>query len=134
MSDYVRIGTLDDFREGRGRAVPVGDDRVAVFKVDGRIHAMSDKCPHMAASLADGRILDGRVECHMHEWTFDLVTGEGSRKDKPWACARIYQVKISGREVFVRRPPAETREPAAAGDETDWVPWDNAYLKPKGDA
>jgi nitrite reductase (NADH) small subunit/3-phenylpropionate/trans-cinnamate dioxygenase ferredoxin subunit len=129
MSDYHRIGSIDDFREGRGIAVDVAGERVAVFKVDGKIHAMDDKCPHMGASLADGRILDGRVECHMHEWTFDIVTGEGSRKDKPWACARIFDVRIEGREVLVR-PPAP---PEPTPEEDDWVPWDDSFLKKNED-
>ena len=92
MDGWHRVGTQADFLEGKGRAVDAGATRVAVFRVQGRLHALDDACPHMRASLADGKIEAGRrVVCHMHGWTFDLVTGkpQGGRSN----CAVIYAIE-----------------------------------------
>ena len=132
MDDWFRVGKSTDFVEGRGIAVDAGGDRVAIFRVRGMLHAMQDACPHMRASLADGRVeRHSRVICHMHGWTFDLVSGrpEGGRSN----CARIYPVEIRGDDVYVRveapdRGP-ETPDPADDG----WVPWSDDFLRSSGD-
>ncbi len=92
VGEWFKVGTNADFVEQKGVAVDAGAERVAVFRVDGRLHALQDHCPHMRASLADGKIEGGqRVICHMHGWTFDLNTGqpEGGRSN----CARIYPIE-----------------------------------------
>ena len=78
MGDFVKVGKVDDFREGRGSVVRLDGKKVAVFKIGGRLQAVQDACPHMGASLADGRLEDGRVVCHWHGWSFDLESGQGS--------------------------------------------------------
>jgi nitrite reductase (NADH) small subunit/3-phenylpropionate/trans-cinnamate dioxygenase ferredoxin subunit len=126
MGEYVKVGKLDDFREGRGVAVRLNGGKVAIFKVDGRLRAIQDRCPHMGASLADGRVQRGQVVCHWHDWCFDLQTGQGDRRSKRWLRARVYEVKIEGDEVFVLRPDESASGKSA---EEDWVPWDDGYLK-----
>ena len=117
---FVRIGRVEEFGGRRGRAVRVGESVVAVFRVDGRIRAIQDRCPHMGASLADGRIEDGQVICHWHHWKFDLETGRS--RERTWACAAVWEVRIEAGEVFVK-PPPEPAPPAAEPDD-DWEPWD----------
>jgi NAD(P)H-dependent nitrite reductase small subunit len=127
MGAFVKVGKIDEFREGRGRTVRVGDERVAVFRVGDRLHAMQDACPHMGASLGDyGTVGGGRVECHWHHWSFDLVTGACAQRD--WARAATYEVKVEGGEVWVRAadPPPP---PSAPKDDEDWVPWRDEFLK-----
>jgi nitrite reductase/ring-hydroxylating ferredoxin subunit len=127
VGDWFNVGKAADFVEGKGLAVDAGEDRVAVFRVRGRLHALQDPCPHMRASLSDGRIDQGRrVICHMHGWTFDLVTGkpEGGRSN----CARVYEIETRGDEVYVRAPaPAPSTKP----DDDDWVPWSDDFLRKK---
>jgi nitrite reductase/ring-hydroxylating ferredoxin subunit len=125
MDRWFNVGKGTDFVEGRGIAVDAGDARVAVFRVHGRLHAMQDPCPHMRASLADGKIEQGRrVICHMHGWTFDLLTGKaaGGRSN----CAQIYGVEERGDDVYVFVPATP---PVRKADGDDWVPWSDEFLK-----
>jgi nitrite reductase (NADH) small subunit/3-phenylpropionate/trans-cinnamate dioxygenase ferredoxin subunit len=119
VGEYVKVGRVEDFREGRGAVVRVEGKRVAVFKVGDQLHAMQDNCPHMGASLADGRLQEGRVVCHWHGWTFDLVSGQGDRQSKKWLCAKVYALKVEGGDVYVERPegPAPRRAPE---DDESW--------------
>lgn len=124
------VGPLSDFPEGRGRAVPFAGRKVAIFRIEGKLYAIQDKCPHMAASLADGPVEDGRfVVCHMHGWKFDIRTGAGAPPSKSWACAQVYEVEVvNGR---VRLGPAE-RTGEKRPPEEDWPVWDDAkHLRPK---
>jgi nitrite reductase (NADH) small subunit/3-phenylpropionate/trans-cinnamate dioxygenase ferredoxin subunit len=119
--DFIRIGRVGEFGGARGRAVRAGDAVVAVFKVGDRFHVIQDRCPHMGASLADGRIVDGRVECHWHHWSFDLESGRSSERE--WACAAVWEVLVRGDELFVRPPASAGRAESAESDEI-WEPWD----------
>jgi len=121
---------MEDFREGRGVAVRVDGDRVAVFKIDGRLSAVLDRCPHMGARLSDGKVENGRIVCERHDWSFDPESGQGGRGKKS-ACVRVYDVRIEDRDVYVRRPeePAERHSP----EEEDWIAWDDSFLKSSRD-
>lgn len=127
--EFVRVGTVDDFRDGRGRVVKVAGQKVAVFRRGDRLTAMQDACPHMGASLADGRLECGRVICHWHGWTFDLETGHGDQKSRTWLRARTYPVRVDDGEVFVGHDPAwQQPRPRAGADQESWVAWDDSFL------
>ena len=126
MGEFVKVGEVGDFREGRGTAVRLDGTTVAIFKVGGRLRAIQDRCPHMGASLADGRVKGGQVVCHWHDWCFDLVTGHGDRRSKRWLRAQVYEVKVEGDDVYVLQPD----EPESDEENDDeWVAWDDDFLK-----
>ena len=104
-----------------GYDAPVEEDR---YTVGGRFYGLQDDCPHMAASLADGEIENGAVECHMHGWIFDLESGRGKPPAKSWACARTYEVKVEDGDVFVRKP-----DPPKPPHEEDWPVWNDEMIK-----
>ena len=62
--------------EGRGAAFTVNDERVAVFRHEGKLYALDEMCTHADASLAFGHLEDGCVvACPWHYAQFDLATG-----------------------------------------------------------
>lgn len=123
MGEFVRVGRVSEFREGRGRAVKVDGVDVAVFRVGARLFALKDACPHMGASLADGKPEGLQVECHWHHWKFDLDTGRCHERE--WAAADRYEVKLDGQDVLLR-PPDKREASVAQGDDEDpeWMFWD----------
>ena len=46
-----------------------------MFRVGDVVYAIGDRCSHAEASLAEGEIFDGEVECPRHGSAFDLATG-----------------------------------------------------------
>ena len=73
---WVEIASLADLPEGRGVKVDVGEHAVALFRIESDVYALADICSHAEASLAEGEIFDGEVECPRHGASFDLKTGE----------------------------------------------------------
>ena len=124
MARFVKVGRLENFREGHGRAVKVDGVNVAVFKLDGRLYALRDACPHMGLSLAEGKLAGASVTCHGHGWTFELASGRSDRRTG--ACAKVHEVRIDGADVFVR---SWDPTPSASRPDDDWVPWDDKFLK-----
>ena len=72
----IEIAPLVELPDGRGVLLEVADERIALFRIGDSVHAIGDRCSHAEASLAEGEILDGEVECPRHGSPFDLLTGE----------------------------------------------------------
>ncbi|MEA3502423.1 MAG: non-heme iron oxygenase ferredoxin subunit [Actinomycetota bacterium] len=72
----IEIAPLTDLPDGRGVRVEAGGESIAVFRLGESVHAIGDRCSHAEASLAEGEVFDGEVECPRHGSPFDLETGE----------------------------------------------------------
>jgi nitrite reductase/ring-hydroxylating ferredoxin subunit len=71
-----RVGELTDGEATQVPAEQTGTGAaIAVFNDGDRFYALNDRCPHAAASLAEGWVADGTVECPRHGSVFDLRTG-----------------------------------------------------------
>jgi 3-phenylpropionate/trans-cinnamate dioxygenase ferredoxin subunit len=72
----VEIAPIADLPDGRGVQVEVAGETIALFRTGESVHALGDRCSHAEASLSEGDLFDGEVECPRHGSPFDLVTGE----------------------------------------------------------
>lgn len=72
---------------------------IAVFRIDGKIHATADKCTHGTALLSRGKVEGNRLFCPLHQGSFDIRTGEPV--DLP--CEEkleVYAVELRGDEIW----------------------------------
>ena len=110
MSEFESVGKVSEFEVDRGRAVPVGERMVAVFRQeDGSWHAIDDLCPHMGASLAEGYVEGDSVSCPWHAWRFCIT--DGTWQDNPRLKVDCFEVKVQGDDVLVRELPKEKETP-----------------------
>jgi nitrite reductase/ring-hydroxylating ferredoxin subunit len=70
------VTTLSAFPPGSKRAFRIADRRIALFNVEGSLHAMDDVCPHAGASLAAGPLRANCVTCPLHAIKFDVTNGQ----------------------------------------------------------
>ncbi|MEV0342549.1 Rieske 2Fe-2S domain-containing protein [Nocardia sp. NPDC050713] len=80
MSTGIRVAALADIDVGTGIAVGksvtgTADDIALLRDEHGAVWALDDTCSHADASLAEGWIEDGHVECPLHASRFCLETG-----------------------------------------------------------
>ena len=69
--EWIDAGPVEMLAEGRGRAVCVaGRERIALFRHDGRISAVSNACAHQGGPLGEGKIIDGCITCPWHGFTY----------------------------------------------------------------
>jgi 3-phenylpropionate/trans-cinnamate dioxygenase ferredoxin subunit len=94
------VASLADLPDGRGVRADVGGHRIALFRFGEAVHAIGDRCSHAEASLAEGEVFDGAVECPRHGSEFDLSTGEPSSfpATKP---VPVYRAEVVDGDVFV---------------------------------
>jgi nitrite reductase (NADH) small subunit len=101
--------------EGTVRLLDVGGHSVGLLRVDGRLHALANRCPHRGAPICSGRITtpielrDGELElgerasilrCPWHKWEFEIATGQCVVDAR--LRVRKYAVGLEGDEIVVR--------------------------------
>jgi nitrite reductase/ring-hydroxylating ferredoxin subunit len=91
-----------DALEPDGRALVEHDGHeIAVFRVEGRVYAVANSCPHEGNPLIEGDVLGGNLTCAYHAWTFDLATGSCLVGDE---AARTYPVEVQDDVIRISIP------------------------------
>jgi NAD(P)H-dependent nitrite reductase small subunit len=99
MPNFIRIGNIEDFPEGQGRMISAARKPVAVFKVNGKIYAVNNICPHMGGPIGGGEVEGTTVSCPYHHMCFDLETGRSA--DSFGHSLQTYPVKVEDGEVWI---------------------------------
>jgi nitrite reductase/ring-hydroxylating ferredoxin subunit len=73
-----------DIGEGKARAFSAGKLSLVLARVQGKIYAFENKCPHLGLPLAKGEIEGTAIRCPWHGAYFDIRSGENLE----W-CSRI---------------------------------------------
>lgn len=99
--------------EKRACIVSVGNERVAIFKYDGKVSAVSNVCRHQNGPLGEGRIIDGCITCPWHGYQY---LPESGNSPPPFPeKVETYRVTIRDGRVYVdprANPPGTYVEPA----------------------
>jgi nitrite reductase/ring-hydroxylating ferredoxin subunit len=72
---FVEVCAADQIPENRAVVISLAGERVAVFRYDGNISAISNVCRHQNGPLGEGRIVDGCVTCPWHGYQYLPDTG-----------------------------------------------------------
>jgi nitrite reductase/ring-hydroxylating ferredoxin subunit len=103
---WVVAGDRAALRDGRA-VMRVEDRQIAFFEVDGRLHAVDNRCPHMGYPLAVGSLRGATLTCDWHNWKFDLADGGCLRGEES---VRSYDVRVEGGRILVNLTPEPVEE------------------------
>lgn len=108
LDGFEKVCKFSKLIENEGQHFKVNDIDVALFKVDGKIYALNNICPHHHANIMhDGFLEEGSVICPAHGWGFNLHDGImkefGAKLDS-------YEVKVVDEFIYVK----------VYGKEFDW--------------
>lgn len=102
MADWIELSNTDtDGWEGEVKVFTVNNRPVAVFRLEDGFYAIDDTCSHAEASLADGEIEDGCIECPLHGALFDIRSGK-NLSFPAVTPVRSYPLKIEGGKIFIQ--------------------------------
>lgn len=101
--DYVETYTVDEIPENCARTVQLHGERVAIFKYDGKISAISNVCQHQNGPLGEGRIVHGCVTCPWHGYQYNPENGAAPapRMEK----VPTFEVKIIDGKIWINHKP-----------------------------
>ncbi len=68
---WYPVTFMQDLPKNRPYSFSLYDEPLVLFRnQDGKLVCLTDRCPHRAAKLSDGQIIDGKIECLYHGWQF----------------------------------------------------------------
>ncbi|MGE3107650.1 MAG: ferric reductase-like transmembrane domain-containing protein [Phycisphaerales bacterium] len=123
---WVDVGAVDQIPNERGRVVCLRDpagghaERIAVFKYDGKVSAVSNVCEHQGGPLGEGKIVAGCITCPWHGYQY--LPGSGQSPPPFTEKIKTYQVRIESRRVLVNPralPPGTPVPPALIPEVAD---------------
>ncbi len=72
---FVEVCEVDRIAEKCAKIVSLSGERVAVFRYDGKVSAISNVCQHQNGPLGEGRIIDGCITCPWHGYQYQPESG-----------------------------------------------------------
>ena len=110
---FVDVCGVGEIQNNCAKIVTLAGERIAVFKYDGKVSAISNVCQHQNGPLGEGRIIDGCVTCPWHGYQYLPDSGASP----PPFAERVptFNVKVINGRVLVDstpNPPGTKVEPA----------------------
>lgn len=119
--EMIQVANISDIKEDTLFSVRAGKEKLLLTRVNGKLCAFENRCPHLGLPLEKGNIAQGVITCPWHNSSFDVQTGENmdwctgvagkpmpgwtrkliamGKKPRPLA---LREVKEEGGAVFVR--------------------------------
>lgn len=99
-SGWVEVCKADDIPEARAKiAVLPNGDRVAVFRLENKLSAVSNACAHQNGPLGEGKVIRCLITCPWHGFQYDIRSG---RSPAPFTeTIPTYNLTLKGGTVWV---------------------------------
>jgi len=101
LTEYVKVCDVSEIPSGTMHAVDVGQRRIMIVNLDGKLHAADRICTHEEADLSTGFLVGSAVTCPLHLSRFDLISGE-VQNPPATIPLKTYSLKIEGTSVYVQ--------------------------------
>lgn len=97
---YQKVCSVEELQDRIGKRFLIDDVDIALFKIDEKVFALSNICPHQHTALIyEGFIEDNCIVCPSHGWKFNVETG---KKPSGSSGLETYMVKKLGKDVYVK--------------------------------
>ncbi len=98
-NDWQYVCRLDEIEESRAKMAVIDNERIAIFKYDGKLSAVHNVCKHQMGPLSEGKVVDGCITCPWHGYQYKPEDG----------CApapfnekiHTYQLQLRDQEIYV---------------------------------
>lgn len=98
--EYYEVGTIDEIANNRAKIVVINNERVAVFRYDGKLSAVSNVCCHQNGPLGEGKIIDGLITCPWHGYQYQ--PHDGCAPAPFTERVETYELKLEDRKIYIK--------------------------------
>ncbi|MEY1556272.1 nitrite reductase small subunit NirD [Yoonia sp. R2331] len=107
---WIDIGAVDDIPLRGARKIKTALGCVAIFRTGpAEVFAVSNTCPHKGGPLAEGIVHGQSVTCPLHNWVFDLNTGQAQGED---GAIETYPVEVNAGRILIDADKLSNRSAA----------------------
>jgi nitrite reductase/ring-hydroxylating ferredoxin subunit/uncharacterized membrane protein len=98
---WTTVADEGDLPEQGALVVKAGDTEIALFRQEGWICGIAERCSHRGGPLHEGEVSNGRVTCPWHGSEFDVCSGSVLRGPAT-APQPAYETRVQGGKVEIR--------------------------------
>jgi 3-phenylpropionate/trans-cinnamate dioxygenase ferredoxin subunit len=100
---WVPACGVDDIEEEDVMRFDHAGASFAIYRIADGFFASDGWCTHEHAHLADGFVIDGEIECPLHQGRFQIASG---KPKSPPVCVQLktYPVRVEGDRVLLAFP------------------------------
>jgi sulfoxide reductase heme-binding subunit YedZ len=96
---WLKVCEVDEIEEDRAKIFTVANERVAVFKYEGKLSAVHNVCKHQGGPLGEGKVIDGCITCPWHGYQY--LPGNGQSPPPFTEKVATYELKLEGSTVYI---------------------------------
>ncbi len=117
---WIDVCSVDDIKPDRALMVQINNhERIAVFRHNDRVSAITNVCAHQGGPLGEGKIVDGCVTCPWHGYQYLPDCGQSP----PPYTEKIatYEIRVEGRRVLLNPEPNAPGTPVEPARFDPWI-------------
>ena len=96
---WIDVGDINDIPLRGARLVKTQLGCLALFRTgETEVFATTNACPHKQGPLSEGIVHDQKVTCPLHNWVFDLNTGQAIGEDGQ---IETFPVRLDGDRILL---------------------------------
>lgn len=94
------IKVLDNFPMQKGiLRIKIHNQSICLMQHQGKIYAVSSKCPHAGADISQGWCEEGFIICPVHRYKYNLENGRGASGQGDYL--KIYPIEIRDDGIYI---------------------------------
>jgi len=96
---WLKVCSISEIEEDRAKIFTVKNERVAIFKYDGKLSAIHNVCKHQGGPLGEGKIIDGCITCPWHGYQY--LPNNGQSPPPFTEKVATYELKLNEDIVYI---------------------------------
>jgi len=98
-NDWLKVCNISEIEDDRAKIFTVENERVAIFKYDGKLSAIHNVCKHQGGPLGEGKIINGCITCPWHGYQYLPHNGQSPLPFTEKVAT--YEVKLEGETIYI---------------------------------
>ena len=98
-AEWVEVGIPDDIPDNSAVTIRIDDKKIAIFKYDNQLSAVSNYCRHQGGPLGEGGVVDGCITCPWHG--FQYYPNNGCAPPPFEEKLETYLIKLENDKIFL---------------------------------
>lgn len=99
LEGWLRVCEISEIEDDRAKIFVVENERVAIFKYDGKLSAVHNVCKHQGGPLGEGKVIDGCITCPWHGYQY--LPHNGQSPPPFTEKVATYQLKLEGSTIYI---------------------------------
>ena len=96
---WLEVCKIQDIQDNKAKIFTIENERVAIFKYEGKLSAVHNVCKHQGGPLGEGKIIDGCITCPWHGYQYLPNNGQSPPPFKEKIAT--YNLKILNTTIFI---------------------------------